>query len=334
MYINNNKHRKEARRPESDKVRDVNSKEIFSNKKLLSQFLRGYSGLDIFRDTKPEDIEDVTERYKYLLGTEIEGDTINKVHIPAGISGEDIFVISLIEHKSRVDYDVAMQLLRYRTVIWSEYAKEKDAAKERSHRSKDFRYPVIIPVVYYEGASEWTAGLHLSDRIYHVKGAEKYIPDFTYRLVPIHEYSIKELEDHRDEMALILMINRIQDAEDMRSFLNEAEEYFKAIYSKAPEDIQQIIQSVLWGLMMKMNVPEDEAIKSIRKMEDKDMGILFADMEPMDIQKERANTARERQRADSEKLRADNEKLRADRAEQHIRELEEKIRKMSIEADT
>ena len=72
-------------------------------------------------------------------------------------------MVALIEHKSYVDYDVAMQLLRYMVCIWYDRAKDRDHPQE--HRNKEFRYPPVIPIVYYEGKQEWTAGLQLRDRI-------------------------------------------------------------------------------------------------------------------------------------------------------------------------
>ena len=32
-------------------------------------------------------------------------------------------------------------------------------------RNKSFRYPPIIPIIYYEGAESWSADLNLRDRI-------------------------------------------------------------------------------------------------------------------------------------------------------------------------
>ena len=44
---------------------------------------------------------------------------------------ESVFLISLIEHKSRVDYDIALQLLKYMVCIWTEYGKEKIKRKRQ-----------------------------------------------------------------------------------------------------------------------------------------------------------------------------------------------------------
>ena len=67
------------------------------------------------------------------------------------------YVISLIEHKSDIDYDVAMQLLRYMTVIWKDYKDMQNKKVAESSKRKNFRYPLIVPIVYYEGTRKWTA---------------------------------------------------------------------------------------------------------------------------------------------------------------------------------
>ena len=101
-------------------------------------------------------------------------------------------------------------------------------------------------------------------------------------------------------------------------------DYSDKVYNNAPEDIRKIIRDVIWGLMMKMNVPEEEAIDLVKTMEKNDMGVLFANMEEMDIQKERANTRREKERADSAEQRVNNAEERANNAEQRVNSAEER----------
>ncbi|MBR0410921.1 MAG: Rpn family recombination-promoting nuclease/putative transposase [Eubacterium sp.] len=185
-YTNNNKTTESP--GELSHIRDVNSKDIFKNNVLTSQFLKDYSGISFFSDVKPEDIEDQTSRFRFLLGIEVEGDTIKKIQVRIGDRQEEVYVISLIEHKSQVDYDVAMQLLHYMSVIWKDYARKCNEQKRDSNKAKSFRYPLIIPIVYYEGAEKWTAGPNLSDRISHAHLIMECIPDFTYKIVPLREY--------------------------------------------------------------------------------------------------------------------------------------------------
>lgn len=52
------------------KYRDSSGKIIFEDPVLCSQFLRGYTDISVLKDVKPEDIEDVTERYVHLFTEE------------------------------------------------------------------------------------------------------------------------------------------------------------------------------------------------------------------------------------------------------------------------
>lgn len=49
---------------------------------------------------------------------------------------------------------------------------------------------------------------------------------------------------------------------------------------------------------MKMNVPLQEAEKCVKKVKERNMGYLFANMEKMDIQEERRKTAEARKKAE------------------------------------
>ena len=197
----------------------------------------------------PEDIEDVSRKYRAFLGVEYESDTIKKVHIRRQDSTEEseVYVISLIEHKSDIDYDVAMQLLKYMTVIWQEYKKKREKGNKNVSKRKNFRYPLIVPIVYYEGAKKWTADFHLKNRIEYAEQMEKYIPDFMYQVVSVNQYTNEELSRKCDEMALVMLINKIQTPEDYEEFRKVSEELINSIYGNASEEIKEIYQNILWS---------------------------------------------------------------------------------------
>ena len=66
-----------------------------------------------------------------------------------------------------------------------------------------------------------------------------------------------------------------------------------------------------------MNVPVPETERLADKVREKKMGELFADMDKIDIQAERRNTASEKQRADEAERQAAEERHRADIAEEN-----------------
>ena len=95
-------------------------------------------------------------------------------------------------------------------------------------------------------------------------------------------------------------------------------------YAEAPDEIKEVIIKVLWALLKKMNVPNEEARELMGEIGGHGMGILFENAEKMDIQAERKNTQREKERADAEKE-------RADAAERQLAELREKLARLEAE---
>ena len=58
-------------------------------------------------------------------------------------------------------------------------------------------------------------------------------------------------------------------------------------------------KKILWSLLMKLKVPNEEASNIIGEIGGHGMGYLFENMDEMDIQAERRNTERQKQRADT-----------------------------------
>ncbi len=101
-------------------AKDLNSKDVFKDPILCSQFVRDNLNFPLLKNVQPEDIEDVTERYRAYLGVEFDADTVKRIHLRDSDGKEydmPLYLIPIIEHKSSVDYNVAMQILRYMTCI-------------------------------------------------------------------------------------------------------------------------------------------------------------------------------------------------------------------------
>ena len=94
-------------------------------------------------------------------------------------------------------------------------------------------------------------------------------------------------------------INKRQSAEDLSEFRKVSEEMVESIYGNAPDEIKEIYKKILWSLLMKLKVPNEETSNIIGESGGRGMGYLFENMDEMDIQAERRNTAREKKRADA-----------------------------------
>ena len=306
---------------QADQKRDINSKSVLGNPILYAQFLRDNIDIPCLKNVQPEDIEDVSERYRPYLGTEFESDTVKRVRIHGDNAAdsdnrlqEPLFLISLTEHKSQVDYDVSMQLLKYMLCIWLDYGKEKKAEKAGASDRKSFRYPAIIPIVYYEGKAAWTAARDFRSRIAGGELFRKWIPDFTYEVVRLHDYSNEELLSRGDEISLIMLFNKIQDDIDLSEFLKLPQERLDEIIKDTPEAILDIIVSAMETLCGKIDATEEETRKCVNRVKERKMGYLWENMEKMSIQEERRNTAQARAEAEKAKAEAESAKAEAESA--------------------
>lgn len=91
-------------------------------------------------------------------------------------SSKAAFVYILFEHKSREEWFICLQLLKYLVRIWEQFLKQ----------NKETRYlPVIIPLVIYHGKPRWELSRRFISLFEETADLEEYIPDFSFNLYDI-----------------------------------------------------------------------------------------------------------------------------------------------------
>lgn len=273
----------------NSKLHDSSSKIIFGNAELCSQFLRNYMDMPILKNIKAEDIEDVSERYIPMFTEERNSDTVKRIKIS---ENNTIFFISLIEHKTKVDYNITMQLFRYMVYIWEDYEKEMEKKQKGITKTKDFKYPPILPIVYYEGSERWTAVRNFKDRIFFDRAFEPFTPKFFYKLIQLNDYSVDELVSKNDELSLVMLINRIQTAKEFKA-LNLPKDYLKNLSERSTDELLSIIGQVIEVMLRHINVPEEEVVEFTGQVKEKKMGELFECFEEYDVQATRREAREE-----------------------------------------
>ena len=264
----------------------------------------------------------MSDRFVPLFAEERNADRVKKVNI----RGErPFFLVSLIEHKTHVDYNVCMQIFRYMVYIWDAYEKEEEQKQKGISKLAGFKYPVILPIVYYEGAENWTVPRDFKSRLQQGESFGKYVPDFEYYLVPLKDYSNEELLDKADEISLVMLINKLQTPEDVEKFRRIPPQKLEEILKETPKHLLDIIGNVLLAFLLKENVPIEEAEDLAGKVREKKMGMLFENMEKMDIQEERRKTEEQRRKTEEQRRKTEEQRRRAEEAEQKAEEATKKL---------
>ena len=272
--------------------RDSSSKIIFEDPILCAQFLRGYLNIPLLKDVQPEDIEDVTERYVHMFVEERDSDVVKRVRL--GGEKTPFYMVSLIEHKSNVDYNVVMQIFRYMAFIWEDYEKEAEKQTPGISRTKGFRYPPILPVVFYDGKENWTAATGLHERVLLSDVLGRYIPDYQCLLMQLKDYSTAELMEKKDELSVLMMVTKLQKAADFSEIGREVSPaYLEEIFSGSPEYLLDIVARVVEALLTKLNVPDEESAEFAGRIKERHMGRLFENFEGYDVQEVRRQTREE-----------------------------------------
>lgn len=266
---------------------DSSAKLIFEDPILCSQFLRGYTMIPLLKDVQPEDIEDVTERYVHMFTEERNSDVVKKVHVKN--YDTPFYLISLIEHKSQIGYNSVMQILRYMVYIWEDYEKNQEMQHSGISKAKGFKYPPVLPIIYYSGRAEWTAAIKLSDRIYLSDVLSEYVPDFRCILVQVKDYDNEQLKQKNDEFSIVMMLNKMHEVADFARWKEEVGlQYLEKITKAAPEYLLGSISQVAKCLLLNINVPMEEAESVADRIKERDMAGLFDHFEKYDVQATRA----------------------------------------------
>ncbi len=305
----------------NSQVKDSGGKIIFGDNTLCSQFLRDYIPLPYLKDVQPEDIEDVSERFVPLFAEERNADRVKKVNVRGA---NPFFLVSLIEHKTHVDYNVCMQIFRYMVYIWDAYEKEAEQKQKGISKQVGFKYPVVLPIVYYEGVENWTVPTDFKSRIQQGEAFAKYIPDFEYYLVPLKDYSNEELLEKADEISLVMLINKLQTPEDVEKFRRISPQELEEILRETPKYLLDIIGDVFLAFLLKENMPVEEAEDLVGKVREKKMGMLFENMVKMDIQEERRKTEEQRRRTEEERRKTEEQRRKTE--EQRRKTEEQRLR--------
>ena len=205
------------------------------------------------------------------------------------------------EHQSENDFDMSFRILRYIVFIWTDYAAQQEKLHKGITKSKVFLYPPILPIVYYEGTSTWSAPLNFKDRVFLSDAFGDYIPSFNYLVVPLNKYSKQDLIEKNDELSLIFLINQLQSSSEFHNLKDIPKEYTEHLTDNTPDYLLKIIGKVIAVLLHKLNVPDEEVYDITDQITRRQFSMMFDNFQAYDVQETR-RISREKGRLEGEQL--------------------------------
>ena len=127
----------------------------------------------------------------------------------------------------------------------------------------------------------------MQERIFPCEGLGKYIPDFSYELVALRDYSNRELLDRQDEISVVMLFNKLQGREDIADIRSIPSEEFQRILANTPPYLLDLMAQVVRSFLTQMDIPEKDAEQTVAYIKEGAMGKLFANVEPIHVYYER-----------------------------------------------
>ena len=114
---------------------------------------------------------------------------------------------------------------------------------------------------------------------------KEYIPDYRYFPVQLRDYSNTQLMERRDELSLLMLIDKLYSAEDLAKMNQELDpRYMEAVTENTPEYLLSVMAQVVEGLLLKINVPFEEAEGFVEQIKERRMGEWCANFKGYDVQ--------------------------------------------------
>ena len=228
-------------------IHDKIYKTILSNKTEIANLI---NSIFKFKSKKFFITEDKIEHYNSSFITNNflnrESDIVYK------LKKQNIFF--LIEHQSKIDYSMPFRLLEY-CVLIMENAIDKNKIK-----NKDYKLPVIYPIIIYTGKSKWNDVKYLEDRQENLLGYSKSNRFTNYNLIDINNYEDEELLEKEGILPKIMLLEKVKNHKTLEEILE------KVVKIDFTEEQKEMLKKIL-NYMFSEKIPKEKRNKFIKILE-------------------------------------------------------------------
>ena len=144
-------------------------------------------------------------------------------------------IFFLIEHQTKIDYSMPYRILEYETEIM------KSAIDIRKVKNKEYKLPLVIPIVLYTGKKKWDAKRYLEESQETLDGVK--IKAGNYNLVDINDYTKEDDEDLLKRIISILFGEKIGEkkTKELIEKINGCDEKMLAVVDMIRNENQMYI---------------------------------------------------------------------------------------------
>lgn len=205
---------------------DRGYKFLLSSRRMFLQLLNTFVKHGWVDEINEKDMMLVNKSFILQDFKDKEADIVYRIKV----KGQEVIFYVLLELQSSVDYQMPYRLLQYMLEIWREYLKD---IKSGIAEAKDFKLPVIVPIVLYNGANKWTACGSYKEYLKNSDIFGDYAVDFKYILLNVNGYEDEELLELSNLISLVFLIDKTKNFVEIMENLKRMIEPLKKV---SPEE--------------------------------------------------------------------------------------------------
>ena len=158
-----------------------------------------------------------------------------------------------IEHQTKVDYTMALRILKYEIDIVKSVMTNNNIVK------KNDKLPTVIPIVLYTGKGKWNAKVYYKEMQETLQGYEMQEIG-KYNLVDVNDYTEEELLKEESFISKAMLLEKLRDTtkleENVEKIITEMNQKEKVYDKEQRELLITIIEKILSKKMEEKTVKE------------------------------------------------------------------------------
>jgi predicted transposase/invertase (TIGR01784 family) len=246
-----------------ENVDDKGYRRMLSRKRTFLDFIKQHVAEPWTEDITEDDLVLVSQRFVSKDFRDKETDIIYR----AKVADMDIIFYVLLELQSYVDFTIPFRLLEYSVEVLRSLFRN---AGEKERERKEYKLPVVVPIVLYNGPGKWTCVRKFSEYVSGHSLFSPYTLDFEYIVVEVNSREERELEESPTLINLTMLLDRAGGSEDV---LRRVKTALRISRRLSPADRTELKDWIVDVLLRKMSGKlakerEDEIRESFKRGDD------------------------------------------------------------------
>ena len=230
---------------EKEELRTVHTPHDRGYKRSLSQpreflhFLKKYVKADWMLELEESQLSLCDKEF---VDKDYEGREADLIYRVKRTTGEEIFVFILQELQSTVDYTMIFRILIYVVNNLLRYFLNTVKVKREG---KDFRLPAMVPIVFYNGESGWTAVRNLRD---YQTGGELFgdhVLNLEYYLVNLSDIEEQDILSTNTVLDNIMYCDKFRRKYELAEAIRTAYDRIQLLGNQEKEEFNNWVKTIL-----------------------------------------------------------------------------------------